>query len=208
MTLTSGDDLPLRERKKLRTREAIQREALRLITSQGYDATTCEQVAAAAGVSPATLFRHYPTKEDLVLHDVYDPMIAQAVRARPAEEDPLTAVRLALTQALGQVYERDLEANRVRTALVLSVPALRARSREQQDDLVALLAEALAARGHGPADGALAHVAATALAGALAVAVQRWADGGGSLPQHVSEAMVALEELVRPQRDDDPGGAT
>ncbi len=198
VTITDGSGaLPLRERKKRQTREALQREALRLIADQGYDATTCEQVAGAAGVSPATLFRHFPTKEDLVLHDVYDPMIARAVLARPPSEGALTAVRQALGEALAQVYERDLEQIRQRTALVLSVPALRARSREQQESLVTHLVDALAARGHGPADGILVQVAATAVAGALQVAVQRWADRGGALPGHVDEALDALGDLVR-----------
>src|SRR4249919_3849313 len=51
----------LRELKKQRTRAAIQAAALALIERQGYDATTCEQISAAAEVSPATFFRYFPT---------------------------------------------------------------------------------------------------------------------------------------------------
>ena len=119
----------LRERKKGRTREAIQREALRLIAEQAYEATTCEQIAAAAEVSPATLFRYFPTKEDIVLQDGYDPLIAAAIVARPSGEPALVAVRRGFADAFAEVY--DVEAIRQRTALILSVPALRSRSREQ-----------------------------------------------------------------------------
>ena len=59
----------LRERKKARTRAAIREHALRLIRAQGYDATTVEQIAEAAEVSPSTFFRYFPTKEDVVLQD-------------------------------------------------------------------------------------------------------------------------------------------
>jgi AcrR family transcriptional regulator len=187
----------LRERKKVRTREAIQREALRLIASQGYDATTCEQIAAAAEVSPATLFRYFATKEDIVLQDRYDPLIADAVRARPARESSLTAVRRGLADAFAGVYQGDVEAIRQRTALILSVPALRARSREQEDSLVAHLTRALAERSGRRDTDMDIEVAASTCAAALEVAVGRWARDGGDLPSIVDAAFVALGRLTR-----------
>ena len=64
----------LRERKKLKTKEAIQREALRLFQEQGYDETTIEQIAEAVEISPSTFFNYFPTKEDVVIQDPYDPL--------------------------------------------------------------------------------------------------------------------------------------
>lgn len=184
----------LRERKKERTREAIQREALRLIADHGYDAMTCEQIASAAEVSAATLFRYFATKEDIVLQDSYDPMIADAVRARPFDEDPLTAMRRGFADVFADVYQGDLEVIRQRTALILSVPALRARSREQQESLVSHLSEALADR--GSARGGLeVEVAASVCASAVSVAVERWARHGGDLPTLVESAFAAVDGL-------------
>ena len=184
----------LRERKKQQTRAAIQREALRLIAERGYDATTCEQIAAAAEVSTATLFRYFPTKEDIVLQDGYDPVIAAAVVARPAQEAPLVAVRRGFDDALADVLRGDLEPVRQRTALILSVPALRARAREQNASLVSHLRVALQARG-GAADGDF-EVAASCCAAAVSVAVERWATQGGDLAALVDEAFAELGDLV------------
>ncbi len=190
----------LRELKKERTREAIQREALRLIAEQGYEATTCEQIAAAAEVSPATLFRYFATKEDVVLQDVYDPLIAEAVRTRPAGEAPLTAVRRGLADAFDHVYQADLEAIRQRTALVLSVPALRARTREQQESLVRHLADALGERAGATGRALDAEIAGTVVAAAVGVAVERWALRGGDLPSYVDAALVAVGALGKGTR--------
>lgn len=185
----------LRERNKQRTRAAIQREGLRLIDGQGYSATTCEQIAAAAGVSPATLFRYFPNKEDIVLHDVYDPMIADAVRSRPASEDSLVAVRSALATALAGIDEVEMEEVRARTALVLSVPALRSRTREQQQSLQEHLAGALAARTGSAPNTVNIEVMAAAFAAALTTAAERWARLGGDLSSHVDAALAALGDL-------------
>ena len=78
----------LRERKKAQTRRTIQEQALRLFTANGYDRTTVQDIAAAAGVSHMTFFRYFPTKEDVVLSDDYDPMIAALIGSRPAENQP------------------------------------------------------------------------------------------------------------------------
>lgn len=188
----------LRERKKEQTRAAIQREALRLITERGYDATTCEKIAAAAGVSTATLFRYFPTKEDIVLQDGYDPVIAAAVVARPAKEAPLVAVRRGFADALADVLRGDLEPVRQRTALILSVPALRARAREQDASLVDHLRVALQARdGSGGTD---FQVAASCCAAAVTVAVERWAAQGGDLAALVDEAFAELGDLATGSR--------
>ena len=169
----------LRERKKEQTRAAIQRAALRLIAEHGYAATTCEQIAAAAEVSPATLFRYFPTKEDIVLQDGYDPVIAAAVVARPSGEPPVVAVRRGFAEALAEVYGGDVEAIRQRTALILSVPALRSRAREQNASLVTHLQHALAQRSGGDADALAIEVAAACLCrsgfgGGGAVGDPRW----------------------------------
>ena len=85
----------LRERKKAKTRAAIRQHALRLFREQGYSATTVEQIAAAAEVSPATFFRYYPTKEDVVLQDDMDVVTLAALEAQPAGLGPIAAMRAA-----------------------------------------------------------------------------------------------------------------
>ena len=123
-------------------------------------------------------------------------MIAEAVRARPVRETPLTAVRNGFAAALEAVYTADLETIRQRTALILSVPALRTRSREQQDSLVDHLADALADRERARGADVDARVAAAACAAAVAVAVERWAEDGGDLPVLVDGCLGELGRLA------------
>jgi AcrR family transcriptional regulator len=183
----------LRELKKQRTRAAIQSAALDLINRQGYAATTCEQIAAAAEVSTATFFRYFPTKEDVVLDDDYDPLMSRAVLERPSREGPVTAVRRALAGTFAMIPEAEWEVLRERTALILSVPALRARTNEQMMSARSALAEALAPRMGRPGDDLQVQAVAAACAAALTVAVEAWGHEGGSLADLVDTALAALQ---------------
>src|ERR671937_274110 len=94
----------LRARKKAHTRRAIQEAALRLFLDKGYEATTVQEIAAAAGVSHMTFFRYFPTKEDVVLADEYDSLIVELMAARPAGEPALETIRHTLKEGLARVY--------------------------------------------------------------------------------------------------------
>lgn len=137
----------LRERKKARTRAAIQSHALRLFTERGYEATTIEQIIDAADVSASTFFRYYPTKESVVLFDEFDPLIIAAYRAQPADLSPVTAMRRALQEAFTGLTEAQRVEQRTRLALVLGVPALRGAMLDQLSQAMLLLSEAIAERG-------------------------------------------------------------
>jgi AcrR family transcriptional regulator len=145
----SHDDRPalgLRERKKARTRAAIQQHALRLFREQGYDATTVEQIAAAAEVSPSTFFRYFPTKEDVVLYDAFDPLIFAAFEAQPAALGPLQALRGALHTVLGTLSAEEVAEQRERALLMVAVPELRMRMLDQIVVSTQQLAELVARR--------------------------------------------------------------
>jgi AcrR family transcriptional regulator len=137
--------LGLRERKKLKTKEAIQREALRLFQERGYAETTIEQIAAAAEISPSTFFNYFPTKEDVVLFDRYDPMIFSMMTSIPASE-PLSAVLNGLLNGLAGVMQRDHDVILARSKLSLAVPELRARLWEEIEKARDLIASILASR--------------------------------------------------------------
>lgn len=86
-----------------RTRRRLTECAVRLFAEQGYDATTVTQIAAAAGVSHMTFFRHFPSKEDVIVGDPYDPVIAQAVAAQPTALPPFERARAGLRVGWAQV---------------------------------------------------------------------------------------------------------
>ncbi len=135
----------LRERKKLKTKEAIQREAMRLFEEQGYEETTIDQIAAAAEISPSTFFNYFPTKEDVVLYDRYDPMIVSLVEAAPAGEALSQTIRRTI-DALARVMEPDREMIWARAKLGLQAPPLRARFWEELQKAQTLLSRLFAAR--------------------------------------------------------------
>jgi AcrR family transcriptional regulator len=185
----------LRERKKQKTRWAIQEHALRLFAEQGYDATTVEQIAAAAEVSPSTFFRYFPTKEDVVLADEYDPMLIAAFEKVPPDVPPAAALRQAMRSAFDEIDAAERARVLERTKLSLSVPAVRARTLENLAATINMLAEPVARRlGREPDDFGVRTLVGSLL-GALIVAVFEWVDSDGArdLGDLADEALAHLE---------------
>jgi AcrR family transcriptional regulator len=143
----------LRERKKIRTRQTIRREAFRLIDENGYAATTVEQIAEAAEVSPSTFFRYFPTKESIVLADDLDPVILNALDEQPPDLSPSQAVRRAYQAAMANMSEDQREFEDTRQRLMFSIPELKAAMYDEYYRTISTFAEAVGRRiGRDPSD--------------------------------------------------------
>ncbi len=184
----------LRERKKASTRAAIQRQALRLFREQGYEATTISQIAEAAEISESTFFRYFPTKEDLVRWDAYDPLIVAALRAQPAAAGPLAALRGAFRDVLGRLAPDERADLRQRVGLMLQVPLLRAWDAEQLSGPLGQLTRALAERvGRPPDDFAVRTLVGAAMGACVAAMLAAVEDPRADLVALIDEALARLE---------------
>jgi AcrR family transcriptional regulator len=178
----------LRERKKARTRAAIREHAFRLFREQGYDATTVEQIADAAEVSPSTFFRYFPTKEDVVLQDDLDLLWMEAIREQPPEVGPIAALRAGVHAAFARMGEAEWAQLRETTELALAVPAVRGRMLEEMARTTQALAEAVAERtGRDPGD-----FAVRTLAGAIiGIAMAAWFEVADDLMDYMDQGRLA-----------------
>ncbi|GAB1512428.1 TetR/AcrR family transcriptional regulator [Actinophytocola sp. KF-1] len=164
----------LRERKKAKTKSAIQRHAVRLFSEQGYAATTVEQVAEAAEVSPSTVFRYFPTKEDLVVFDPYDPVIFAEFQRQPPELSLIGAWRQALVSGFANMTEDEVRGQLERGRLVLSVPELWGATLKDTRNSIEVMTNLSAERvGRPPSDPAL-RATVGALFGVLLMAAMDW----------------------------------
>ncbi|GAB3105686.1 TetR family transcriptional regulator [Streptomyces calidiresistens] len=175
-----------------RTRDALRRSAFRLFLAEGYEKVTVARIAAGAGVSHMTFFRHFPTKEDVVLRDEYDPMLEELVRSRPADHPPVERVRHAVTTALPAVYREERDALYLRARLILRTPALRARMGESAASSSLAFERGLTPPGEDPAPAV--RVIAAACTAALTTAITLWVEdeGRAELPDLVEDAFDAL----------------
>lgn len=136
----------LRERKKTRTRLAIQRHALRLFQEQGYENTTVRQIADAAEVSESTFFRYFPTKEEVVLWDEFDLSFATRFRAQPTALDSFEAMRVTMRDTFAELPTARRQHLQERIGLMMSVPPLRASLLGQLIDATRVLSDLVAER--------------------------------------------------------------
>src|SRR5665648_1071751 len=174
-----------------RTRARLQACALELFTAQGYDATTVEQIATAAGVSHMTFFRQFPTKESVLLEDPYDPLIGEAVRTQPTDLPPLERVRRGLLGAWEAVPPSVDDETRRRVSIMAVHPGLRAKAWQNNQRTEQVIVEALMAAGTSRLE---ATVAAGACLGAIMAALVQWGSTDDDAP------------LGAQQRDGEGGG--
>lgn len=172
-----------------RTRDRILEAALDLFERHGYDATTTSEIAAAAGVTAMTFFRHFPTKAAVLVSDPYDPMIAAAVGAQPAALRPLERTRLGMLAALSTIGPLEDATARRRIGLVASLPSLRAAVVAATADTERAIVDRLVADGASRFD---ASVAAAACLAAMTAALLTLSDGGDTLGEAVARALQQL----------------
>lgn len=185
----------LRERKKARTRAAIQEHALRLFREQGYDATTVEQIAEAAEVSPSTFFRYFPTKEDVVAYDALDPMVMTAWRAQPLDVGPIRAFRNAMVQVFQAMTSDQLEELLSRGRLLFSVPELRQAAINELLRSGKMVTDELAVRLGRPADDFELKIFGGAVMGAMMAAlIPMLEDGSIDMMSQLDRAFEFLEK--------------
>lgn len=183
----------LRARKKERTRRVIQAEALRLFTEKGFEATTIEEIAAAADVAPRTFFRYFPTKEEVVFWPVYRPLLGGLMAARP-DESAVQALVHAIVDGLSAFYDQDRERVLDRLRLAFRTLALHPRLRQEQATTAQAMTAVLAQR-LGMSSATLeVRAMAAAIAAALWVAVEEWqaVDGQVELGPLIHRALATV----------------
>src|ERR1700682_3181365 len=165
--------LGLRDRNKIQTREAIRREAMRLIEENGYANTTVEQIADAAEVSPSTFFRYFPSKEMVLMANDLDLVTIEALGQQPRDMPSLQAFRRALEITMATLSEDEWRFERLRLKLVLSIPELKAAQFDEYRRTVAMLTAADCRRTGRQPDDFEVRVFVGALAGGLMAVLDR-----------------------------------
>ncbi|MFI5953212.1 TetR family transcriptional regulator [Cryptosporangium sp. NPDC051539] len=184
----------LRERNRLRTRQDIVDAALDLFAERGYEATTTDAIALTAGVSPATFFRYFATKEDVLFHDEHTAAAALVALVRDridhsltlsALEEPMVTFADSLTD--GSVPQL--------THLVMTTRTLEARSLRMplrwQHDVAFQLAAERGLEHPGLTETGLAALAVTCLTSAL----RHWDYRSPTLGGLVHDAFLLTKEV-------------
>ncbi|MFI7639761.1 TetR family transcriptional regulator [Nonomuraea sp. NPDC049400] len=182
----------LRERKKARTRETILREAFRLFRERGYNATTTEQIAEAAEVSPATFFRYFPTKEHLVTLDQFPPLI-EGIAAQPPGA-PVTVLRGAFRTAFASLTAEEIAAGHAREVFATTVPELVAANLRKASGVLEEISALLADKTGYRRDDPRLRNAMGAVFGVVALVWVEWArDSEMDGPAELDKALEHLE---------------
>ncbi|MDH2342820.1 TetR/AcrR family transcriptional regulator [Bradyrhizobium sp. SSUT77] len=167
----------LRERKLQETRGRLTRAAMALFLERGFEATTIDDIAAAADVSRRSFFHYFASKEDVVAawQEGAAAALVTEVVARPAGETMLTAAENAIVAAVKRIDPAEAAAM---SRLKRDNPALQARDQLKYEKLERALADGLAQRARNKSDRLKARLVAMIATGAMRVGGESWIGEG------------------------------
>jgi AcrR family transcriptional regulator len=197
-TMDAAPPTSRRERKKLATREALRAAALDLFADRGFDGVTVEEICARADVATSTFFRHFATKEDVVLGD-YDErgrQLLEALDAQPPEAGP--AELLVGAAQVWRLSRRPAEVLRAEAVLLASEPALQVHLDRIMVSWEAPIADRLSERYGLPATSMDLKLAAAWFVTTIRVVIREWAlaDGQEDVYAVGANAVLTVADLL------------
>jgi mycofactocin system transcriptional regulator len=181
-------------RRPTTSRGELERIALQLFVTRGFEETTVEDIAAAAGISRRTFFRYFGSKNDVVWGDFEAEL--QRMRSWLADYPPGAPMMDALREAIiafNHLEAAQVPAHRQRMALILQVPALQAHSTLRYAGWRGVVAEYAAHRLRLPETALLPQTIAYTFLGAAIAAYEHWLrDDDSDLDLHLDQALRAL----------------
>lgn len=172
--------------------------ALRLFEQRGFDEVTVEDVASEAQISVRTFYRYFPSKEDVFQQQIIrrSTGLRIALDARPLDEPPMQALRVALAE---QVASEDVILLRRWTAVISVTPSvIKGVLGGIQLNTQRVIAEFLGARLELPSDALVPTMLAAATQGVIQAAQTRWFFQDGDLAGMISEGLEILESGFQP----------
>ena len=178
-------------------RRRLRNAALELFGERGYEATTTAEIAARAGVTERTFFRHFPDKREALFdgEEAFRDALVAGVLSAPTSADPMAAL-FAGFRSVEQMILDNRAFSEPRHALIAQSPALQERVLTKTAGLIAALAAALRRRG---VDEALAAFASQLGMAAFSYAANAWLhDPAAGLEHHLTQAFAQLQALASP----------
>ncbi|WP_139327398.1 TetR family transcriptional regulator [Microbacterium sp. RURRCA19A] len=193
--------VPIRERTRRLVQTELTSVAQDLFVAHGYENTTVDQIAAAAGMSKRTFFRYFPSKDDLVIgkYDLFADRMAEALDDRPMDEPVWDSLRRVFDITLDYVQDdRQRARNDAMDEIVQSSPQLKARYLEKmqrvQELLIGRVATRIAGRDADPSDPTAAAIVGAAFA-CMQAARHAWFASDQSEPfgSYLDKAMATFQ---------------
>lgn len=186
-----------RERKRQETQARIARTGIRMFVENGFEATTLDAIAAAAGIARRTFFHYFDSKEALLF--AYEDKAEQGVRAAlfkmPDDMPPFDAMRAAL---MVMVSEFGTDEARTLNRLLRSTEALRARKQSNYERQERLLLAALREKWPEPGDSLRLNLIAMIGIGVLRIAADAWSAENAAQPlqNYLEQGFAALQDRL------------